>query len=191
MGQGATGYYSRLFDISGNIRIMDHAGTVYSFDEGVERTIRLIRSIASKGKIMFIGNGASAAISSHMSTDFWKNGNIRAVAFNDSSLLTCIGNDYGYPYVFEKPVEMFADRGDILLAISSSGRSENILRGVQAARAKGCSVVTLSGFESDNPLSVMGDFNFYVPSKSYGPVEILHHSICHCLLDTLMATPHG
>lgn len=186
MEQDTTGYYSRLFDVSSRITVTDSSSAACTFDEGVHKAISLIRSVAPAGKIMFIGNGGSAAISSHMSTDFWKNGKIRAVAFNDSSLLTCIGNDYGYPQIFEKPIEMFANPGDLLMAISSSGRSENILRGVQAARAKGCGVITLSGFDSGNPLSSQGDLNFYVPSKAYGPVEILHHSICHCILDTLM-----
>jgi D-sedoheptulose 7-phosphate isomerase len=76
-------------------------------------------------------------------------------------------------------------RGDILVAISSSGRSENILRGVKAAREKGCSVITLSGFEVTNPLSSLGDINFYVPDGSYGPVEIIHQPL-HCILDVIM-----
>ena len=135
---------------------------------------------------MFIGNGASAAISSHIATDFLKNGRIRAIAFNDSTLLTCISNDIGYEHVFEKPIEMFADEGDVLFAISSSGRSENVLRGVRAARTRKCRVITLSGFDSDNPLFLLGDINFYVPAQSYGPVEIIHHSICHCILDVIM-----
>jgi D-sedoheptulose 7-phosphate isomerase len=143
------------------------------------------------GKLMFIGNGASAAISSHMATDFWKTGGMRAMAFNDSSGLTCIGNDYGYQHLFEKPVEMFGDPGDVLVAISSSGRSENILRAVGAARNRKCQVLTLSGFAPDNPLRTLGDGNFYVPVQSYGQVEVLHHSICHCLLDTIVATRRG
>ena len=135
---------------------------------------------------MFIGNGASAAISSHMSTDYWKNGGMRAIAFNDSSLLTCISNDYGYPYVFEKPIEMFADPGDILMAISSSGKSENIINGVKAARSKKCGVITFSGFSPDNPLVKSGDYNFHVSSPDYGPVEIIHLSICHCICDLII-----
>tara|TARA_Y100000588_G_C13419045_1_gene570784 strand:- start:133 stop:522 length:390 start_codon:yes stop_codon:yes gene_type:complete len=121
-----------------------------------------------------------------MSTDFWKNGGIRSVAFNDSSLLTCISNDYGYKHVFEKPIEMFADPGDVLLAVSSSGKSENILKGVEAALMKECHVLTFSGFSNDNPLRSLGDLNFYVPSDEYGPVEIIHLSICHCILDTII-----
>ncbi|TAN42102.1 MAG: SIS domain-containing protein [Nitrospirae bacterium] len=191
MSKIAQDYYKNLAGYAGGIRVTDKSGTILPFADGVDRVIDLIRANISGHKFMFIGNGGSAAISSHMSVDFWKNGGMRAVAFNDSSLLTCIGNDYGYKHVFEKPVEMFADQGDILIAISSSGRSENILLGVQAARAKGCFVITLSGFESDNPLSSLGDYNFYVPAKNFGPVEILHHSICHCILDTIMNVSHG
>jgi D-sedoheptulose 7-phosphate isomerase len=135
---------------------------------------------------MFIGNGGSAAIASHQAVDFWKNGGVRAIAFNDTSLLTCIGNDYGFAQVFEKPVEMFADAGDVLIAISSSGRSENILRGARAARERGCHVVTLSGFAADNPLRALGHLNFYAPGQGYGLVEITHLSICHAICDAIV-----
>jgi D-sedoheptulose 7-phosphate isomerase len=121
-----------------------------------------------------------------MAIDFWKNGGIRATAFNDCSLLTCIGNDYDYKHVFEKPIEMFAEQGDVLIAISSSGKSENILLGVKAARTNGCRVITFSGFDEANPLRRMGDYNFYVPSMAYGHVEVVHQSLCHCLLDYIM-----
>jgi D-sedoheptulose 7-phosphate isomerase len=160
---------------------------VTKFEKGIEAVCNLILGQSQKGKkLMFIGNGASASIASHMSTDYWKNGGIRAIAFNDSSLLTCISNDYGYRHVFEKPIEMFADQGDVLMAVSSSGKSENILRGVQAARNQDCKVVTFSGFKGDNPLRSAGDFNFFVPSLGYGPVEITHLSICHCIIDVII-----
>jgi D-sedoheptulose 7-phosphate isomerase len=135
---------------------------------------------------MFIGNGASAAISSHQATDFWKTGGMRAVAFNDASLLTCISNDFGYRHVFEKPIEMFAKKGDVLVAISSSGQSENILRGAEAAQSMAAEILTLSGFAPDNPLRAMGTLNFYVSSNAYGHVEVVHHAICHCILDTII-----
>jgi D-sedoheptulose 7-phosphate isomerase len=86
---------------------------------------------------------------------------------------------------------MFADEGDVLVAISSSGRSENILLGVQAAKSKGCRIVTISGFDENNPLASLGEINFYVPSKAYGPVEVLHHSICHCIIDSIMKVKNG
>jgi D-sedoheptulose 7-phosphate isomerase len=139
---------------------------------------------------MFVGNGASAAIASHQAVDYWKTGGMRALAFNDPALLTCISNDFGYPQVFEKPIEMFADEGDVLMAVSSSGRSENIVRAARAARQKGCRVITMSGFDRENPLGRLGDLNFYVASKSYGHVEVTHLSLSHCLLDTIVAI-HG
>ncbi|MCK4529365.1 SIS domain-containing protein [candidate division WOR-3 bacterium] len=183
----AQNYYRKLSDLFNSIRTTNKHGGELNFFDAIEKVCDLIILKTAAGhKLMFIGNGASAAISSHMSTDFWKNGGMRAIAFNDSSLLTCLGNDYGYEYIFEKSVEMFADEGDILVAISSSGKSENILRGAHSAKSNGCGVVTLSGFESGNPLSLLGDFNFYVPDKSYGPVEIIHQSICHCILDAIV-----
>ncbi len=187
MRKFAENYYNNLNSLISSVRVTDKDGIKLDFYEGIENTAGLIISQADSGhKLMFIGNGASASISSHMSTDFLKNGKIRALSFNDSSLLTCISNDYGYEHVFEKPIEMIADKGDILIAISSSGRSENILLGIKSARSKGCKVITLSGFEDNNPLSSLGAYNFHVASHSYGPVEIIHHSICHCILDTIL-----
>jgi len=181
-------YFNNLSKLLTSVLVTNNSGNPLEFYEGVSSVSELItnKTLASKNKLMFIGNGASAAISSHMSTDYWKNGKMRAIAFNDSSLLTCISNDYGYVHVFEKPIEMFADEGDILFAISSSGKSENILRGVNAAKSKGCHIVTFSGFKNDNPLKTMGDFNFFVPSNGYGPVEIIHLSICHCIVDLII-----
>ncbi len=162
-------------------------GRPVSLHEGLEQAIRIItaRTAASR-KVMFIGNGGSAAIASHQAVDYLKNGGMRALAFNDGPLLTCISNDYGYAHVFEKPVERFADQGDVLIAISSSGTSESILRGCTAAVASGCDLITMSGFKPDNPLRSLGLVNFYAASSSYGHVEITHLALCHCIIDTII-----
>lgn len=192
MNKYAKNYYGHLVDLMNSVRFISKERNNIDFYDGIEMVGNLISTQASSGKkLMFIGNGASASISSHMSTDFWKTCGIRAVAFNDSSLLTCLGNDFGYEYIFEKSIEMFADCGDILIAISSSGKSENILRGVNSAKSKECSVITLSGFKNDNPLSSEGDYNFYVPAQEYGLVEVIHHSICHCILDAIVSHKEG
>jgi D-sedoheptulose 7-phosphate isomerase len=188
MREFAESYYKNLFDRISSIRVTNKNAEELPFPQGIEMVGGLIMSQTGSGrKIIFIGNGGSAAIAGHMAIDFWKNGGMKAISFNDGPLLTCIGNDYGYKHVFEKPIEMFADPGDVLVAISSSGKSENILLGVQVARAKKCQVVTLSGFDENNPLSALGEYNFYVPSRSYGAVEVIHHSICHCVIDTIMS----
>ncbi len=154
---------------------------------GFKQTICLIKQCSEKSKkLMFIGNGGSAGIASHQAVDYWKNGKIKAIAFNDASLLTCISNDYGYHRVFAEPIKQFADPGDLLIAISSSGRSRNILEAVEAARDSKCTIVTLSGFDETNPLRSKGEINFYVPSYSYGHVEVSHLCILHAMLDEMM-----
>lgn len=171
----------------GSIDYTDVSGKAWPVDDGIEASCLLIEEQSRKsGKVVFIGNGGSAAISSHMSIDFWKNGNIPSMSFNDGAMLTCLGNDYGYDRVFEKPIEMFMKKEDVLIAISSSGRSPNILNGVQAAAKIGSPVITLSGFDGDNPLRIMGSLNFYVPADKYGFVEIIHQYICHWILDSIL-----
>ncbi len=187
MKKSAREYFQTLKSVFEKIIVSGKNNRIYQFDEAIDTSMRMIVKQASfGGKLFFIGNGASASIASHMATDFWKNAGIRAFSFNDSSLLTCISNDYGYKRVFEKPIEAFAETNDILIAISSSGKSENILHGVKAARKKGLKVITLSGFNENNPLRRLGDMNFYVPLASYGHVEIAHLSICHCLVDLII-----
>ena len=137
-------------------------------------------------KLMFIGNGGSAGIASHSATDYSKNGNLRSMAFNDGSMLTCLGNDYGYEHVFAKQIEFHGRDGDLLIAISSSGGSANILNAVMAARDAGCAVVTFSGFKPDNPLRASGDLNFYIRSGEYGFVELSHQTLIHAILDIAM-----
>jgi D-sedoheptulose 7-phosphate isomerase len=189
--KNAESYFGNLSDKLGKIKVTEGEQSP-SFFEAIESVgqLAMVQSKAGK-KIIFIGNGASASIASHMSTDYWKNGGMRAIAFNDAALLTCLSNDCGYENVFGKSVDMFADEGDILFAISSSGRSENILNGVRAARTQKTKVVTFSGFSSENPLRQMGDINFYVPDGAYGAVEILHLAICHCILDVVIMEKTG
>ena len=188
MGENILQYFDHLAALFSSIEVTEVDNRPSNLSTGLSTAINLIVTQTSKQrKVMFIGNGGSAAIASHQAVDYWKMGNMRAVAFNDSSLLTCISNDFGYPQVFTKPVEMFADPGDVLMAISSSGRSENILSAVKAAKGKGCRVITMSGFSPDTPLRSAGDLNFYVPSESYGHVEIVHLALCHCILDTIVS----
>ena len=188
MGKQIAEYFEKLAALFSSVEVTDRHQGRMELSKGLLAATELIITQTGLGrKVMFIGNGGSAAIASHQAVDYWKNGGMRAVAFNDSSLLTCISNDFGYPQVFVKPVEMFADPGDVLVAISSSGRSENILLAVNTARKKECKVITMSGFAADTPLRLRGDLNFYVASDSYGHVETTHLTLCHCILDTIMS----
>lgn len=149
-------------------------------------TERLAALRGTPFKLIAVGNGGSAAVANHFALDLWNNAGIRAVSFSDPSLLTCMGNDYGYQEVFRKPLSMFSDKGDVLLAISSSGRSRNILHAVEEARARGLWCATFSGFGADNPLRRMGHVNLYVNDASYGMVELAHSVLCHYFSDILM-----
>lgn len=161
-----------------------NANSTLPYAKAIEQAVELVRSAQAAGrKVIMVGNGGSAGIASHQAVDYWKNGGVRAIAFNDASLLTCIGNDLGFENLFSAPIERFADPEDVVFAISSSGASRNILNAVEAARRTGCRLVTFSGFAVDNPLRTKGDLNFHVASHSYGLVEILHLYIIHTILD--------
>jgi len=160
------------------------SGKALDLGDAINQVIALARRTHADGnKLIFIGNGGSAAIASHMATDYSKNGEIRSLALNDSSTLTCLANDLGYDQVFAKQIELHARAGDLVVAISSSGRSANILNAVKTARKAKCHVVTFSGFTADNPLRKLGDINFYLASDRYGFVEIGHLTLCHAILD--------
>lgn len=177
-------YFARLDRAIRDAECTDLRGTPMPMATAFEKVRAQAHAAHERGnKLMFIGNGGSAGITSHLATDFSKNGGLRATAFNDGAVLTCIGNDFGYEYVFAKQIEWHGRPGDLLLAISSSGRSANILKGARAARERGCGVVTLSGFEEDNPLRLAGDVNFYVRSSLYGFVEVAHLALLHAILD--------
>jgi D-sedoheptulose 7-phosphate isomerase len=177
-------YFGTLADLLRNTEATDGAKRKIALHEACESFRRAAHDAHNAGnKIMFIGNGGSAGICSHLAIDFSKNGGLRSMAFNDPSVLTCLGNDLGYENVFAKQIEFHGRSGDLLVAISSSGRSPNILRAVKAVRAANCKVVTFSGFTTDNDLRSAGDINFFVQSKEYGFVEVAHLALCHAVLD--------
>ena len=144
-----------------------------------------------KHMVYFIGNGGSAGIASHMTVDFLKNGRMRTHSMLDSSVITCLGNDYGYEYVFSEQLRITAQAGDLLVAISSSGNSPNIVNGIQMAKEKGCSIITLSGFRADHKISAVGDYNIHVPSMEYGIVESLHQMILQQIVDEIKYIDEG
>ena len=148
-------------------------------DQIIEKIISarntLIQAKKNNAKIMIFGNGGSAAIASHVSVDLTKNANIRSVNFNEADLITCFANDYGYERWVEKAVDFYGDEGDLLIVISSSGSSKNMLNGVKAARIGNFNtVVTFTGFADENPLRQLGDINLWVDSKAYNFIENIH-----------------
>lgn len=164
--------------------IEKRGGKVIELANAINYLISLLsENQANKKRIMVIGNGGSAGIAMHTLADYANAGGFKTLDFYGPALLTCMSNDYGYENVFVKPIEMFAEAGDILFAISSSGKSPNIVKAAEAAKSRGCVVITFSGFGADNPLRRIGKLNFYTPSTHYGFVELAHQTIIHCILD--------
>jgi len=147
----------------------------------------LIEVTNKNKKIIIVGNGGSAAIASHFSVDLTKNAKLRCLNFHDAGLITCFANDFGFERWVEKAIDFYGDEGDLLIIISSSGNSENMLNGVKAARnANFNSVVTLSGFSKDNPLNQLGDVNLWIDSKAYNFVENIHQIWLLAIVDLVI-----
>ena len=125
-------------------------------------------------KVIIAGNGGSAAIASHVAVDFTKQGGIRTINFNEADLITCFANDYGYEHWISKAIEFYGDKGDVVIVISSSGTSKNMVNAAETAKKLGMFVVTLSGFKTSNPLKQKGDLNLWVDSKAFNIVENTH-----------------
>ena len=155
----------------------------------LDQAAKLIQqSKLNGGKIIFVGNGGSAAMASHLSVDLTKAAKIRAINFNEADLITCFANDYGYEHWVAQALEAYADQRDVVVLISSSGKSPNIINGVLQARILGLPIVTLSGFKSDNPLRNLGDVNFWCNSEAYNVVEMTHHIWLLAIVDYIIET---
>jgi D-sedoheptulose 7-phosphate isomerase len=137
-------------------------------------------------KVMFCGNGGSAAIASHCAVDLSKNAGIRAVNFNEASLITCLANDFGYENWMAKAIDLYADAGDVLVLVSSSGNSKNIINCALAAKSKGVSLVSFTGFDRDNNLNNIEGINFWVDSKAYNVVEMTHNIWLLSVIDKII-----
>lgn len=142
----------------------------------------------SKGKkTLIFGNGGSAAIASHFSVDLTKNAKIRCTNYNEYDLLTCFANDYGYEKWVEKSLEFYADEGDVLILISASGNSKNMINAANFAKKNKISkIITFTGNDKDNRLSKLGDINFWVNSKSYNLIENTHQALLLSLVDLII-----
>jgi len=137
-------------------------------------------------KLMLGGNGASASIASHLATDFSKQGGVRAMTFNDANLITALGNDCGYEHWLAKALDLYADRGDIVILISSSGKSPNVVQAAKRAKELDLYVGAFTGFAQDNPLGTLADLNLWVDSRSYNIVECTHMIWLTAVVDLLI-----
>lgn len=144
--------------------------------EHLHEAALLIKETSEKGsKLIIAGNGGSAAMASHVAVDFTKAAQIRAINFNESDLITCFANDYGYENWVKEALNAYADPDDLVILISSSGQSANIINAAKRAPELGLPLITFSGFSQHNPLRSLGEINFWIDSNNYNYVEMTHH----------------
>lgn len=155
-------------------------------DKIIELKDHFVSAHQAGKKVIFIGNGGSAAMASHCAVDITKNAHVRCVNFNEADLITCFANDFGYDHCYAKALEFYADDGDVVVLISCSGKSPNILRAAEYVRKRGLFLATFTGFSLDTPLSSFGQLNFCVNSRAYNIIEMTHHvwllAICDLII---------
>jgi D-sedoheptulose 7-phosphate isomerase len=156
----------------------------------------LFKKINKKNnKIIFLGNGGSAAIASHISVDLSKNAKIRSVNFNEADLITCFSNDYGHENWMRAALDVYCDKGDLVVLISSSGKSLNIVNAAKWCKKKKIRLITFSGNDRANPLKKINaqGINFWVDSRAYNYIEGIHllllMSITDCIIGKSVYKP--
>jgi len=173
------------------LAVTDGAGAPVSPQDAFARWVAMTFAVREHdGQVFIIGNGGSAAMASHMITDALAIGHLRAVALTDPSLITATANDLSFDRSFALPLERLARPGDLLIAISQSGNSTNIVRGIEAARARDARTVTISAMRADNRCRALGELNFYVPLARYGLAQSAHQVILHYWFDQYL-DQHG
>ncbi|BCS87533.1 SIS domain-containing protein [Pseudodesulfovibrio sediminis] len=164
--------------------VTDKSGAVIDADAGYALLVKWIEACRQdRRRVYFVGNGASASMASHFSTDLAKNAEVPTEVFTDCSLITATGNDFGYEQTFAYPLgqRMIAD--ELLIAISSSGNSPNAVAAVRKAQELAGRAVTVTAMSPDNAMRGLGDLNFYLPAESYGMAESGHGVVLHHLID--------
>ena len=140
------------------------------------------------GCVYLVGNGASASMAAHFAADLAKNGALLTRTLTEPAMLTALANDACYEVVYAEPLRWWMNPADMLVCISSSGNSPNIVAAAAAAREKGGRVVTLSAMGTDNRIRARGDLNFYFPAETYGLAESAHAVLLHYWMDAVEAS---
>ena len=177
-------YTKEIADVLSRLAICGRSGQTIPTSQGFEEWTAFALEVKRENRnVYLIGNGASASMASHFAADLAKNAQIPTQVFYDLSLITAISNDIGYYDVFAEPLRRRGRPGDLLIAISSSGKSENIIAAANVAINIEMTIVTLSAMDSENPLRSLGNLNLYVPAISYGLAETSHAAILHYWMD--------
>ena len=159
-------------------------------DDQLNKIIEIIKkTIKNKGKVYIVGNGGSSSIASHVSVDMAKVAKVPSSTFNNANLITCFANDFGYENWVTEAIKSYTNKNDMMILISSSGTSKNIVNAAKFCKKNSIDLITLSGFKKNNPLSKYGNVNFHVNSNQYNFIEMSHHIILVYLVDVFAKNP--
>ncbi len=143
-------------------------------------------SLYNKRKILLFGNGGSAADAQHIAAEFTgrfvrERRGLAAIALTtDTSALTAIGNDYGFENIFERQIQALAQKGDILIGISTSGNSNNVIKGIQYGNTIGCETISLTGKNGGNLINI-SNYNINIETNVTARVQEMHIMIGHLI----------
>ena len=162
-------------------------GQASELAQGYLALAELLRATRERqGTVWWVGNGGSCAICSHLAQDVMNKLEMRSQVLSDPSLMTCMANDFGYAEVYARPLARLARPGDALVAISSSGNSDNILACAAVAKQMGLGLITLSAFSDTNRLwNAEADISLYLPVTLYGLAEVGHEALLHAAIECL------
>lgn len=182
----------QLWSLLNAVEFSASDGQRLPIDQGFKTVIQFGIDLRRHKKTLFcIGNGASASMGSHFAADLMKNAHIKTAVFTDPALMTAVANDLSFEDVYAHPLSLGAREGDCLLAISSSGRSPNIISALTVAKEMRLTTISLTAMQADNPARSLGDLNIYFPAKSYGLAETVHAALLHCWTDALSDTQNA
>ena len=164
------------------------------FDSRDDKSIIKLRNAIfetnqNNGKLIFVGNGASASLASHAATDFTKQAKIPSVAFNDHNLITALSNDYGYRNWVAKAIEFYSNPNDMVIFISVSGESSNLIEGIDFANKISLSTTSLTGANKTNSLKGKSQYSLWVNSNAYNIVESIHTIWITLIIDLFVGSP--
>ena len=172
-------------------KLLSSADIASAFE--VSRAI-CVKAYRQRGKVLIAGNGGSAADAQHFAGElvsrfYFDRPALAAIALTtDTSILTAIGNDYGYEHIFSRQIQAYGQQGDVFIAISTSGNSSNVIKAIHQAKALGMTVIGLTG-QSGGAMKPLCDICFCVPSNSTPRIQeghlLIEHSLCACIEEEL------
>ena len=166
-------------------KILDLVNEIDS--EKINKFCQVIKKTSLKKKNIYIfGNGGSASTANHFANDMTKNAKIKTFSFSNDNLITCYSNDYGFKNWIKKTIEHYAKPGDLVIFVSASGNSENVVKAAKFCNLKKINTYSLTGINKKNKLNIISDNYYWINSSSYNQVEILHHIILLVAVDVLI-----